>query len=122
MSRSWGRSCPAAGGGRSEAVRGRGLGWDYVHAAVDDHSRLAYAGVLPDERATTCAGFLHRACAWLHQQHDVTVRRVQTDNAKAYRVGADWAAVCGALQIKRRFIKHPHQPPHPVNNLPGRYN
>lgn len=100
---------PPGGGwrvhGRSEAVRGRGLGWDYVHVAVDDHSRIAYAEVLPDERATTCAGFLHRACHWLHQQHGVTVRRVLTDNAKAYRVGGDWAAVCAALQIKRRFIK-----------------
>jgi transposase InsO family protein len=100
---------PPGGGwrvhGRSEAVRGRGLGWDYVHVAVDDHSRLAYAEVLPDERVTTCAGFLHRACQWLRQQHGVTVRRVLTDNAKAYRVGGDWAAVCGALQIKRRFIK-----------------
>jgi transposase InsO family protein len=100
---------PPGGGwrvhGRSEAVRGRGLGWDYVHVAVDDHSRIAYAEVLPDERATTCAGFLHRACTWLRQQHGVTVRRVLTDNAKAYRVGTDWAAVCTALQIKRRFIK-----------------
>lgn len=100
---------PPGGGwrvhGRSEAVRGRGLGWDYVHVAVDDHSRIAYAEVLPDERATTCAGFLHRACAWLREQHGVTVRRVLTDNARAYRVGTDWAAVCAALQIKRRFIK-----------------
>lgn len=105
---------PPGGGwrvhGRSEQVRGRkingrGLGWDYVHVAVDDYSRVAYAEVLPDERATTCAAFLHRACWWLRQQHGVTVRRVLTDNAKAYRVGADWAAVCAGLQIKRRFIK-----------------
>jgi transposase InsO family protein len=103
-----GKVPPGGGGrvhGRSEAVRGRGLGWDYVHVAVDNHTRIAYAEVLPDERATTCAAFLHRACAWLHQQHGVTVRRVLTDNAKAYRVGGNWAAVCAALQIKRRFIK-----------------
>jgi len=99
---------PPGGGwrahGRSESVRGRGLGWDYVHVAVDDHSRLAYAEVLPDEKAATCAAFLHRACAWL-REHGVTVRRVLTDNAKAYRVSADWAAVCTALQIRRRFTK-----------------
>lgn len=99
---------PPGGGwrahGRSESVRGRGLGWDYVHVAVDDHSRMAYAEVLPDEKATTCAAFLHRACAWLRQR-GVTVRRVLTDNAKAYRVGADWAAVCSALQLRRRFTK-----------------
>jgi len=100
---------PPGGGwrihGRSEQVRGRGLGWDYVHVAVDDHTRLAYAEVLPDERAGTCAGFLHRACQWFHDQHAVTVRRVLTDNAMSYRKGVDWAAVCVALQIKRRFIK-----------------
>ncbi|MDQ1628270.1 MAG: hypothetical protein QOI54_2014 [Actinomycetota bacterium] len=100
---------PPGGGwrvhGRTEEVRGRGIGWDYVHVAVDDHTRIAYAEVLPDERAGTCAGFLHRACQWFHHQHGVTVRRVLTDNAKSYRVGADWAAVCTALQIKRRFTK-----------------
>ncbi|MCW2778778.1 MAG: family transposase [Frankiales bacterium] len=99
---------PPGGGhrahGRSEEVRGRGLGWDYVHVAVDDHSRLAYAEVLPDERAGTCAGFLHRAAVWF-REHGVVVRRVLTDNAKVYRASADWAAICVALQIKRRFIK-----------------
>lgn len=99
---------PPGGGwrlhGRSEEVRGRGLGWDYVHVAVDDYTRLAYAEALPDERAATCAEFLHRAVAWF-RDHGVTIRRVLTDNAKAYRIGADWIAVCTALQIKRRFTK-----------------
>lgn len=99
---------PPGGGwrahGRSEQVRGRGLGWDYVHVAVDDHSRLAYAEVLPDEKALTCAGFLHRAAVWFRAR-GVTIRRVLTDNAKSYRIGRDWIAVCTALQIKRRFIK-----------------
>ncbi len=49
--------------GRREEVRGRGLGWDYVHVAIDNHSRLAYAEVLRDERVATCAGFLTRAAA-----------------------------------------------------------
>jgi transposase InsO family protein len=100
---------PEGGGwrvhGRREDVRGRGLGWDYVHVAVDDHTRAAYAEVLPDEKAATCAQFLHRAARWLHDSHGVTVERVLTDNAKSYRVSQDWAAVCSALQIKRRFIK-----------------
>ena len=99
---------PAGGGwrvhGRSEEVRGRGLGWDYVHVAVDDHTRLAYAEALPDERAATCAAFLHRAAAWFRAK-GITIRRVLTDNAKAYRIGTDWIAVCVALQIKRRFIR-----------------
>jgi transposase InsO family protein len=99
---------PPGGGhrahGRSEDVRGRGKGWDYVHVAVDDHSRLAYAEVLADEKAATCAQFLHRAVLWFRGR-GVVVRRVLTDNAKAYRTSHDWAAVCTALQIKRRFIK-----------------
>lgn len=99
---------PAGGGhrahGRLPEVRGRDQGWDYVHVAVDDHSRLAYAEVLPDEKAATCAEFLHRAVGWF-RGHGVVVRRVLTDNAKAYRISHDWAAVCTALQIKRRFTK-----------------
>ena len=100
---------PPGGGwrthGRSEAVRGRGLGWDYVHVAVDDRTRIAYAEVLPDEKGPTCAQFLHRAASWLREEHGVTVERVLTDNAKVYRLGHDWAAVCTALQIRRRFTK-----------------
>src|ERR671921_1150413 len=77
--------------GRCEEVRGRGLGWDYVHVAIDDHSRLAYAEVLPDERVDSCAGFLTRATAWF-AAHGVTVRRVLTDNAGSYRRGNAWIA------------------------------
>ena len=99
---------PAGGGwrvhGRSEEVRGYGIGWDYVHVAIDDHTRLAYAEVLPDERTATCAGFLTRAAAWF-AAHGVTIARVLTDNAKSYRVGAAWIAVCDQLGIGRRFIK-----------------
>lgn len=97
--------------GRETGPHASGQGWDYVHVAIDDHSRLAYAEVHPDEKAPTCAQFLHRAVAWF-RDHGVTVRRVYTDNAKAYRVAADWAAVCSALQLKRRFTK----PRHPWTN------
>jgi transposase InsO family protein len=97
--------------GRSEQVRGRGNGWDYVHVAVDDHSRLAYAEVLPDERVASCAAFLRRAVAWL-AAHGVIVRRVLTDNARSYRVGAAWIAACDELAIGRRFI----QPGRPWTN------
>jgi transposase InsO family protein len=106
---------PPGGGwrahGRSEHVRGRGIGWDYVHVAIDDHSRVAYTEVLPDEKGPTCAAFLHRAAQWVHDTHQVTVRRVLTDNAKAYK-GTYWRAVCEALQIKRRYTK----PRHPWTN------
>jgi len=100
---------PDGGGWR---VHGRGIddqkqrrGWDFVHVAVDDRTRIAYAEVLPDEKGTTCAEFLYRAARWFHDVHGVTIERVLTDNAKSYRLSRDWAAVCTALQIKRRFIK-----------------
>jgi transposase InsO family protein len=97
--------------GRCEEVRGRGLGWDYVHVAIDDHTRLAYAEVLPDDRVATCAGFLTRAAAWFAAR-GVIVRRVLTDNAMSYRRGAAWITACIALGIARRFI----QPGRPWTN------
>lgn len=104
---------PAGGGWRLDGARTPdhrrskhvAVGFDYVHVAVDDHSRAVYAEIHDDERAGTCAAFLHRAAQWFHDQHHVTIRRVLTDNAKSYRRGNDWAAVCSALQIKRRFTK-----------------
>lgn len=99
---------PPGGGwrahGRSEKVKGRGIGYDYIHTAIDDHSRLAYSEVLPDEKDHTSAAFLHRALVWF-RDHGITVRRVLTDNAKVYRIGTNWAWVCLAWQLKRRFIK-----------------
>lgn len=80
-------------------------GFDFIHVAVDDHSRIAYAEIHHDEKALTCAAFLHRAVEWFRQEHDVTIRRVLTDNAKVYRRSHDWAWTCQALQINRRFIK-----------------
>jgi transposase InsO family protein len=78
---------PRGGGwrvhGRSEAVRGRGIGYAYIHAAVDDHSRLAYLEVLDDERGPTAAAFWRRAHNWF-RAHNITVERVMTDNAKAF--------------------------------------
>lgn len=64
------------------------IGYDYVHTAVDDHTRLAYSEVLPDEKDMTCAGFLHRALAWF-TTHGVRVRRLLTDNALVYRRGTN---------------------------------
>jgi transposase InsO family protein len=97
--------------GRREEVRGYGIGWDYVHVAIDDHTRLAYAEVLPDERVDTCAGFLARAATWF-AAHGVVVRRVLTDNAKSYRRGNAWIAACAQRGIARRFI----QPGRPWTN------
>lgn len=99
---------PRGGGwrlhGRKEEVRGRGNGYDYVHTAIDDRTRLAYSEIHADEKDHTCAGFLHRALAWF-ASHSVRVQRVLTDNAKVYRLGTDWGWVCTAWQLKRRFTK-----------------
>ena len=86
----------------------RGLGYDYVHAAVDDHSRLAYAEILPDERGSTCAAFVTRAADFF-ANHQVSVHAVLTDNAKNYIVSADFAAAVGAIGARHRRIK-PHCP------------
>jgi transposase InsO family protein len=87
------------------------IGFDYVHVAIDDHSRLAYVEVLPDERVDACAAFLTRAVAWFAARN-VTVARVLTDNAMSYRRGAAWIAACTQLRVGRRFI----QPGRPWTN------
>lgn len=87
----------------------RGLGYDYVHAAVDDHSRLAYAETLDDERGTTCAGFLLRAAAWFAEHGIQRVHRVLTDNAKNYLISRDFAAAVAAIGARHKTIK-PHCP------------
>lgn len=87
-----------------ETHRGRGIGYDFLHVAVDDHTRLAYVEALPDERDLSCAGFLRRATAWFSEQ-GVVIERVLTDNAKVYRVGRHWTTTCTELGIGRRFTR-----------------
>jgi transposase InsO family protein len=106
---------PDGGGWRAhgraarEATRDRTtkLGYDYVHSLVDDHSRLAYSEILPDEKGTTCAGFLARAAAYFAGHGIPRIERVMTDNAWAYR----WSLreVIGALGARQTFIR-PHCP------------
>ncbi len=92
-----------------EATRDRTakLGYDYVHCLVDDHSRLAYCEILPDEKGPTCAGFLTRAAAYFTARGIPRIERVMTDNAWAYR----WSLreVCAQLGARQIFIK-PHCP------------
>jgi len=76
----------------------RRMGYDYVHVCVDDYSRLAYAEVLPNERATTAIAFLRRARSWF-ERHGVTVQAVMTDNGSAYRAKTH-ALACIALSLK----------------------
>jgi hypothetical protein len=70
--------------GRAVAIEHRhkpvSISFDYVNVAIDDHSRLIYVGVLPDERVDACAGFLTRAVAWFADR-EVTVDRARADYA-----------------------------------------
>lgn len=95
--------------GRSEQVRGRGIGFDYVHAAVDDHIRLAYAEIHPDEKGATAAGFLTRAAAHFAGHGITRIDRVISDNAFAYRRSTAFKAAVAELGAEQRFIK-PHCP------------
>jgi len=95
--------------GRSEKVRGRGIGYDYIHALVDDHSRLGYAEALPDETGATAAAFLLRAAAYFAAHGIPTIERVLSDNAFAYRNSVAFRDAVAALGAEQRFIR-PHCP------------
>ena len=86
--------------------RGR-KGWEYVHIAVDDHSRLAYAEVLTDEKAATAVAFLRRALAF-YQRHGISVDAVLTDNGSCYRAGLH-ALACRRLGL-RHLRSRPYRP------------
>jgi len=80
-------------------TRTRGIGWEFVHVAVDDATRLAYVEVLADERGTTAAGFLRRAVGFF-RRYGIRVERVLTDNGACYR------AIVHALACTTLAIKH----------------
>ena len=84
------------------------IGFDYVHAVVDDHSRLAYAEVHADEKGSTAAGVLLRAAAFF-ASHGIVIREVISDNAFAYRHSRDFHDAVAALGARQLFIK-PHCP------------
>ncbi len=83
------------------------VGWEYVHVCVDDYSRLAYAEVLPDEKATTAIAFLRRAVAY-YRRHGIRVERLLTDNGSAY-ISTMHALACKTLGI-RHLRTRPHRP------------
>jgi transposase InsO family protein len=78
-----------------------------VHIAVDDHSRLAYAEMLPDEKAATAAGFLRRATAF-YRRYGIQVERVLTDNGSCYRA-LSYALACRRLKLSHRRTR-PYRP------------
>jgi transposase InsO family protein len=80
-----------------------------VHSMVDDHSRLAYSEILPDEKGPTCAAFLLRAAGYLAGHGIDRIERVITDNHFSYRRSRDFAAAVATLGATHKFIR-PHCP------------
>jgi transposase InsO family protein/transposase len=85
----------------------KAIGWDFVHIAIDDATRLAYAEVLADEKATTAIAFLRRAVAFF-ERHGIDVERLLTDNGSPYRSSVH-AIACRALGI-RHLRTRPYRP------------
>lgn len=85
------------------AGRSMGAGWEFVHVAIDDHSRIAYAEILADESGASCVAFLRRACAWFATQ-GITIRRLLTDNGTGYR-SHRFRDACQALRLRHLRTK-----------------
>ena len=85
----------------------RGAGWEYVHVAIDDRSRVAFTELYPDERGASAAAHL-RAAVRYYRSLGVTIRRVLTDNGACYRAKA-FARACRELGIRHRFTR-PYRP------------
>jgi transposase InsO family protein len=88
-------------------IRRNTVGWEYVHVAVDDYSRLAYAEVLLDEKASTAVSFLQRATAY-YRRHGIEIEQILTDNGSCYR-GLVHAVGCRRLGIKHLRTR-PYRP------------
>lgn len=92
-------------GNRAGQSNKRGTGWEYLHVAIDDASRLAFTAMMPDEKTQGAVAFLNAAIAWF-QAHGVTVQRVMTDNGSAYKSKAF------AHAIAARGLKHKRTRPY----------
>jgi transposase InsO family protein len=88
-----------------QARYGARVGFDYVHAAIDDHTRIAYAEIHPDEKAATCAGFLRRAAQALAELGIDRIERVMTDNALTYRRSHAWRDALTEIGAQARFTR-----------------
>ena len=87
--------------------RARGIGWEFVHVAIDDASRLAYAEVLADERGSTAAAFLRRAVTWF-EEHGVRTQKILTDNGSCY-ISSAFQHICRLLGVKHSRTR-PYRP------------
>ena len=92
-------------GSRSDRRDQGKKGWEYVHIAIDDYSRLAYAEVLDDETALTIVAFLRRAIAF-YERHGIRIERLLTDNGSGYR------STLHALACKTLGIRHSRTRPY----------
>lgn len=93
--------------GDPQQGKSRGIGWEFVHVCVDDHSRLGFSQVLKSERKEEAVAFLHAAVDW-YRKLGIRVARVMTDNGSCYRSRA-FAKTCAALGLKHIRTK-PYTP------------
>jgi transposase InsO family protein len=84
------------------------VGYDFAHAVVDDHSRLAYVELQPDERAATVTAFVERALAFF-ERHGIVARRLMTDNAWAYTHNRSLRELLAARGVKH-LTTEPYRP------------
>jgi transposase len=112
-------------GDRKGQSNSRGVGWEYLHLAIDDHSRVAYSEIFPDEKRRSCLRFLFNALRFF-RAHGVKVQRVMTDNgtsfrsgryAKAFALAQNQAPAHQTLHAKNQWQSRALRPPHCVNGL-----
>jgi transposase InsO family protein len=94
-------------GDRTGQSNGRGTGWEYLHVAVDDRSRLAFTQLLPSERKEDATAFLNSSLAWFRSL-GITVQRVMTDNGAAYKSRV-FAAACADNKVAHKRTR-PYTP------------
>ncbi|MGH7869631.1 MAG: IS481 family transposase [Candidatus Dormibacteraceae bacterium] len=111
---------PPGGGHRIHGHKrgsSKGWGYDYLHSAVDDHSRLAYTEILADEKAASCASFLRHAARYF-DRHGLSLKSVMTDNGVSYR-SKKFHATLAQLNLEHLFTR-PYRPQ--TNGKVERYN
>ncbi len=84
-----------------------GIGWEFLHVAIDDHSRIAFSAIHKDERGLSAAAFLVAAVKY-YERLGIRIRRVLTDNGSCYR-SCEFREACAQLGIKQRFTR-PYTP------------
>jgi hypothetical protein len=95
-----------------------GAGWEYVHVAIEDHSRIAFSAIFPDEKADSTAAFLLQALAY-YARLGIRFRAILTDNGPADRSLA-FAVACRTLGLKHRFTGLTRRAPTAKPNAPSR--